>query len=397
MKFRIAAAKIVRRQSGGAFSSHGSGEQTGGHGSIVDHADSLLVTVRKSLSFNLPADDGVGRLQRGNGRNFFGVPDLGRIEIGHADPADLAFGFQRGESLPGLFDAGFAFIRGPVHLIEIDGVNLQAAETVFALAPNGAGAELLPNSSLFVPDQNAFGEDVGARAAPFLQRASNDLFGVAQAVDGGGVDPVDAQLQRAMNRGDGIGVVLRAPSKFPAAAAESPGAKTDRRNLEIGVSQFSRFHSNPLGETREANFHRGESDYFVFFGWMILARTKLEKKVKRWSEDEVAGSRSVGDKCSVQRDGFSVGIGEEDLLGAGRENGSYDEKRVRILECDIGELSVDGESGAALEAAAANRESGATGCGNSGRRDAADSQGNSGRSEERRVGKECRSRWSPYH
>src|SRR5207244_2730252 len=88
--------------------------------------------------------------------------------------------------------------------------------------------------------------------------------------------------------------------------------------------------------------------------------------------------RLIGDKCSVQRDGFAVGIAEEDLLWARSESGSYDEKRVRILECDIGGLSVDGESGAALEAAAANRESGATGCGNSGRRDAADSQGNSG-------------------
>ena len=26
-----------------------------------------------------------------------------------------------------------------------------------------------------------------------------------------------------------------------------------------------------------------------------------------------------------------------------------------------------------------------------------DGNGNAGRSEERRVGKECRSRWSPYH
>src|SRR2546426_4968371 len=43
-----------------------------------------------------------------------------RIEIGDADPAYFAFGFQRGESLPGLFDTRFALIRGPVYLIEID-------------------------------------------------------------------------------------------------------------------------------------------------------------------------------------------------------------------------------------------------------------------------------------
>jgi hypothetical protein len=92
---------------------------------------------------------------------------------------------------------------------------------------------------------------------------------------------------------------------------------------------------------------------------------------------KLAGRRSVGDECSVQRNGFAVEICEEDLLGAGRERGSYDEKSVVIFERNSGGLSVDGESGAALEATAANRESGTSGCGNGGRRDGADSQGNS--------------------
>ncbi len=64
------------------------------------------------------------------------------------------------------------------------------------------------------------------------------------------------------------------------------------------------------------------------------------------------------------------------MLGTGRESGSYDEKRVRILEGDAGRLSVDSNSGGALEAAAADGDSGATSCGNRGRRDGADSQGN---------------------
>jgi len=34
---------------------------------------------------------------------------------------------------------------GPVHLIEINGVDLQAAETIFAFAANGFGAEFLVN------------------------------------------------------------------------------------------------------------------------------------------------------------------------------------------------------------------------------------------------------------
>ncbi len=141
---------------------------------------------------------------------------MGRAEVGHADPADFAFGFQRGESLPRFLDARFAFVRGPVHLIEIDGFDLQAAETVFAFAANGLGAELLPDFRFFVPDHHTLGKYVGARAAPFLESARDDLFRVTQAVDGGGVDPVDAQFQRAMNRGDGIRIILRAPGEFPA-------------------------------------------------------------------------------------------------------------------------------------------------------------------------------------
>src|SRR5258708_10942561 len=113
-KFRIAAAKIVCRQSGSALARHGSREQTRGHGSVADHADSLLLAIRQNLGFNLPADDGIGRLQRSDWSDCFGALDLSRIEVGNADPADFAFGFQRGESLPGLFDTGVALIRWPV-------------------------------------------------------------------------------------------------------------------------------------------------------------------------------------------------------------------------------------------------------------------------------------------
>ena len=93
---------------------------------------------------------------------------------------------------------------------------MQAAETVFAFAANGLGAKLLPDFRFFVPDQNTLGKYVWAQAAPLLQRAGYDFFRVTQAVDGGGIDPVDAQLQRAMNRSDGIRIILRAPGKFPA-------------------------------------------------------------------------------------------------------------------------------------------------------------------------------------
>jgi hypothetical protein len=43
-----------------------------------------------------------------------------------------------------------------------------------------------------------------------------------QTVDGGGVDPVHAQFERAMNRGDGVVIVLMSPSEWPAGTPKWP-------------------------------------------------------------------------------------------------------------------------------------------------------------------------------
>src|SRR5260370_12475854 len=109
-----------------------------------------------------------------------------------------------------------------------------------------------------------------------------------------------------MNRGNGSGVVLRAPGKFPPAATESRGAKADRRNLEIRVSQFSRFHSNPLAETREANFHRGESDYFIFFE----LDEHTAEKVRRLRGRKTAKARSIGDDGGIERNGCAACVSQ---------------------------------------------------------------------------------------
>ena len=44
-------------------------------------------------------------------------------------------------------------------------------------------------------------------------------------VHGGGVDPIDAQLQRAMNRGDRGFIVLFASAKFPTCPTDCPGCE----------------------------------------------------------------------------------------------------------------------------------------------------------------------------
>jgi hypothetical protein len=91
-----------------------------------------------------------------------------------------------------------------------------------------------------------------------------------------------------------------------------------------------------------------------------------------------AESRLVGGNCGVEQDGFSVGIGDNDLLWAGGEAGSCDEKSVGILECDAGSFSIDCQSGGVLEATAADGEGGTAACCSSDGRDGANSQGNDG-------------------
>ena len=84
-----------------------------------------------------------------------------------------------------------------------------------------------------IPAHGALGENVGARTLPLLQRAGDDFFRVADTVDGGGVDPVDAEFERAVNGGDGVGVFLGAPAEIVAGAANGPGAEAHRRDVHV--------------------------------------------------------------------------------------------------------------------------------------------------------------------
>src|SRR6267143_163108 len=215
-KFRTAAAKIIGRQRGGALASHGPGEQAGGHRGVNNHADSLLFTVGKGFRFDLPPDQRVRRLKRCYRGNFFGALNLLRIEVRNADPTNFSFFLQGGKRLPRFFKTGTVVVRRPMDLVKIDRVDLQAAQAVLAFAPDRSGAEFLSDVPFFVPAKGALGENIGARAAPFLQSAGYDFFGMAHAVNGGGIDPIDAKFERTMNRRDGIRILLRAPGKFPA-------------------------------------------------------------------------------------------------------------------------------------------------------------------------------------
>src|SRR5205807_946101 len=87
----------------------------------------------------------------------------------------------------------------------------------------------------------ALGEDERARVEP-RDRPADNLLRVAEAVLGGGVDPVDAELEGVMDRRDRVVVVLRAPAPVVLRAAHRPGSDADARDLEAGRAELHALH-----------------------------------------------------------------------------------------------------------------------------------------------------------
>src|SRR6266478_320774 len=113
-----------------------------------------------------------------------------------------------------------------MNLVKVDHIDIEPAEAVLALAANGVSVQRAMDIPLFVPAQTALGENVRTRTGPIAQRGCHDFLRMAHSVNGRGVDPVNAQLERAMNRGDGSFVILFAPTKLqpdpPIAHAPKP-------------------------------------------------------------------------------------------------------------------------------------------------------------------------------
>jgi hypothetical protein len=131
--------------------------------------------------------------------------------IGQAGGADLSLPLQLKQRSPVILD-GAAVLGRPMHLVEIDPLDLQPPQRRFGLAADAVGRADAPrrrHAILFIPHQPAFGEDQRPRALRHVpQRLRDDLFGMAEPVDCGGVDPVDAARERVPDGGDRILVVL---------------------------------------------------------------------------------------------------------------------------------------------------------------------------------------------
>ncbi len=124
-------------------------------------------------------------------------------------------------------------------LVEVDGVDGEAAERAFDLFSERCGPERAPDGAVGVPAHGTLGEDERLMAGG-LERAADDFFRVAEAVDGRGVNPVDTEIEGAMDGGDGFVVVLGAPCEFPVSAADGPCAESDGGEVEVGVAELAK-------------------------------------------------------------------------------------------------------------------------------------------------------------
>src|SRR5215472_3100673 len=140
---RGAAAEIVFRQGSDALAGHLAGEQAALHRRVADDADLVLETVGENGVFDFGGDRRVRRLQRRNGRDGTRPLQLRGVEVAHPDPAHLAFVLESRQGLPAFFDISVGL--GPMDLVKVDDVDLQAAQAILALLADGIALEHLLN------------------------------------------------------------------------------------------------------------------------------------------------------------------------------------------------------------------------------------------------------------
>src|SRR5215472_970050 len=211
------------------------------HGRIADHPNVVPPDVWQFSLLDLPRQDGVRRLERSNGSDRLRTFHLSGAEIGNTDVAHLAFPLQARHLGPAFFDVFVGL--GPVNLVEVDGVDFQAPQTDFTLTADGCSFQRTADPSILVPDTLTLGEDVGARTAQ-VKRAGHHFLGMPQAVNGRGIDPVDAEIECRLDGGDRIAVVLRTPGPLPTASSHRPCANPDGGNPQVALSELPGLHSS---------------------------------------------------------------------------------------------------------------------------------------------------------
>src|SRR5713226_7213103 len=131
-----------------------------------------------------------------NSRDLLSTLHLLDTEVRNADMAHFSLLLQCGEGTPALFNIGIRI--GPVDLIQVDDVNAEPFQTSFDFTPQRGGFEIMAHFPMLIPHQGTLGEYIGPLAP--LDSLAYHGFRVAQAIDRGGIDPVDTHIQRAPDR-----------------------------------------------------------------------------------------------------------------------------------------------------------------------------------------------------
>jgi hypothetical protein len=122
-------------------------------------------------------------------------------------------------------------------LVEVDRVKTEPLQAALGLAQDRVTLEAVDDGAAGAFQQGALREDLGPLGQP-SQGTANGLLGAAEAVSGGGIDPVDSLLERTVDRGDRLLIVLRAPAELPTPAADRPRAEPEARYLHAGVPEL---------------------------------------------------------------------------------------------------------------------------------------------------------------
>jgi hypothetical protein len=125
--------------------------------------------------------------------------------LGQADVADLAPGDQLGQGADGVLDRGIGV--DAVLVVQVDVVGAEAPQGAFDRGADvGWAAVEDTGAAAGVGDHAELGRHHDLVAAAF-DRAANELLVGVRPVDLGGVEEGDAQVERPVDRADGLGVV----------------------------------------------------------------------------------------------------------------------------------------------------------------------------------------------
>ena len=217
----------------------------------------------------------------------------------------------------------------PVRLIEIDVVRAEPLEASLKLLADALGPQALVDLLLrgahgdaflvgveeefaffAVPDHAALGgqDDLVAAAA---DGPADDLFGAAEAVDGGRVDQVDAVVQRGVDGLDGLVFVGAAPHP----AADRPGAEADRRDVDARKAEFAK--SMVVSFLKCGRHTECACTVLIHTAGRSCAGPEIGGlEVGRAEGVPRAGAENVAFRHVVHAHGYSKDRGKRDQLGA---------------------------------------------------------------------------------